>query len=174
MRHSTAIASKLNLAQQKLYYETFLNEMIAIVDDFRGYPFKTAGDCVIGFFPEESGFQWADNVILCGSMMIEIVQKNISPFVESHGLPKLECRVGADFGEAQIIKLRSNKIAFNVDVIGSVMNVAAKIQGKADTNQMFIGQNLAELIYTDYRLCCEQKGEMNGTNYKFFKVNYPI
>jgi class 3 adenylate cyclase len=174
MRHSTTIASTLTLAQQKLYYKTFLNEMIAIVDDFGGYFFKTDGDRVIGFFPEASGFQWVDNVIICGLMMIEIVEKNISPYVESQGLPKLECRVGADYGEAQVIKLRTDKIPFNFDVIGSVMNIAAKIQGKAGTNQMFIGQNLAELIYTEYRVCCEQKGEMNGSNYKFFKVNYRI
>lgn len=173
MRHSTTIASKLTPSQQKLYYETFLNEMIAIVEDFGGYPFKTTGDCVIGFFPEMSGFQWVDNVILCGLMMIEVVEKNISPFVESQGLPKLECRVGADFGAAQEIKLRSDKIPFNFDVIGSVMNIAAKIQGKADTNQMFIGQNLAELTYTGYRMFYQEKGEMNG-RYKFFKVNYPI
>lgn len=174
MRHSTTIAPRLTLPQQRLYYETFLNEMIAIVEDFGGYPFKTTGDCVIGFFLEASGFQWVDNVILCGLMMIEVVEKNISPFVESQGLPKLECRVGADFGVAQEIKLRSDRIPFNFDVIGNVMNIAAKIQGKADTNQMFIGQSLFEQIYTDYRVSCEQKGEMNGNHYKYFKVNHRI
>ena len=172
MRHSTTIASRLNPAQQKLYYETFLNEMIAVLEDFGGSPFKTAGDCVIGFFPETSGFQWADNVILCGLMMIEVVEKNISPYVESKGLPKLECRIGADYGEAQTIKLQSDRIPFNFDAIGSVLNFAAKIQGKADTNQMFIGQNLAELIYTDFRVCCEEKGKLEDGNYRFFYVNY--
>jgi class 3 adenylate cyclase len=174
MRHSTDIALKLNLLEQRLYYETFLNEMIAIIDDFGGNTFKTAGDCVIGFFPEGSGFQWVDNVILCGLMMIEVVEKNLSPYLESKGLPKLECRVGADYGEAQIIKLRSDRLSLNSEVVGSVMNVAAKIQGKADTNEMFIGENLTKRIYTDFRVCCEQKGEMGKNNYKFFKVNYKM
>jgi class 3 adenylate cyclase len=173
MRHSTTIASKLNLSQQKFYYETFLNEMIAVLEDFGGSPFKTDGDCVIGFFPETSGFQWADNVILCGLMMIQVVENNLSPYVESKGFPKLECRIGADYGEAQIITFKSDKIPFDFDAIGSVLNFAAHIQEKADTNQMFIGQNLAELIYTDFRVCCEEKGKLDS-NYKFFYVNYQI
>lgn len=176
IRHSTKIARKMKLYEQKLYYETFLNEMISVVDDFGGYTFKTAGDCVIGFFPEECGFQWADNVILCGLMMIEIVKKNISPHIKSKGLPALECRVGADYGDVQVVKLYSEKLPFSLEVIGSVMNVAAKIQAEADTNEMFIGQNLAELIYTDFRVHCEPKDELkfNGDTYEVFKVNYKI
>lgn len=53
IRHSTKISTKLKSFEQKLYYETFLNEMISIIEDFGGYPFKTTGDCVIGFFLEE-------------------------------------------------------------------------------------------------------------------------
>ena len=176
MRHSTEIARKLKGAEPKLYYETFLNEMISVIEDFGGYPFKTTGDCVIGFFPEERGFQWADNVILCGLMMIEVVKNNISPYFQSKGLPTLECHIGADYGEAQVIKLSSQKLPFNVEVVGSVMNIAAKVQHEADTNQMVIGQNLAELIYTDYRVQCEHKKEMkfNNETYKIFKVNYKI
>jgi adenylate cyclase len=174
MRHSTTIASRLNLVQQRFYYETFLNEMIAVLEDFGGSPFKTGGDCLIGFFPETSGFQWADNVILCGLMMIQVVENNLSPYVESKGFPKLECRIGADYGEVQPIKFKSDRIPFDFDVIGNVLNFAAKIQGEAETNQMFIGQNLAELIYTNFRLCCEEKGTLKDTDYKFLYVNYRL
>jgi len=176
IRHSTKIARKLRPLEQKLYYETFLNEMISIIEDFGGYTFKTTGDCVIGFFPEEGGFQWADNVILCGLMMIEVVKNNISPYLESKGLPALECRIGADYGEAQVIKLSSQKLPFNVEVVGSVMNIAAKVQSNADTNQMFIGENLAEIIYAEYRVDCEYKGDLkfDGDTYKLFKVNYAL
>lgn len=176
IRHSTTIARKLDLSEQKLYYETFLNEMISMIEDFGGSTFKTAGDCVIGFFPEERGFQWADNVIICGLMMIEVIKKNISPHLQSKGLPALECRIGADYGEVQVIKLSSEKLLLKFEVVGSVMNVAAKIQAKADTNQMFIGQNLAELIYTDYREHCEHKGNLkfDGDTYEFYNVSYQI
>jgi class 3 adenylate cyclase len=176
IRHSTKIATKLKPFEQKLYYETFLNEMISIIEDFGGYPFKTTGDCVIGFFLEEHGFQWCDNVILCGQMMIEVVKNNISPYLQSKGLPKLECRIAADYGEAQIIKLCSQKLPFSLEVVGNVMNITAKILSKAETNQMFIGQNLAELIHTEYRVHCEHAGNLqfNSENYKFFKVNYQI
>ena len=175
IRHSTKIASKLNPQQQKMYYKTFLNEMIAVIEDFGGYPYKTVGDCVIGFFFEEGGFQWADSVIICGLMMIEVVKQNISPYLKSKGLPELECRVGADYGEAQIINL-TGKEPLNAEVIGNVMNIAAKIQSCAGTNQMFIGQNLFELIHTPLRLCCEHKGnlDLNGKTYSYYKVNYKI
>ena len=175
IRHSTKIAHKLKPQQQKLYYGTFLDEMIAIIEDFGGYPFKTTGDCVIGFFLEKEGVAWADNVLICGLMMIEVVKQNISPYLKSKGLPELKCRVGADYGEAQIIKL-TGKVPFNIEVIGNVMNIAAKIQSRAETNQMFIGQNLFELLYTDYRLCCEHKGNLhlNGETYSYYKVNYKI
>lgn len=149
--------------------------MIAIIEDFGGYTFKTAGDCVIGFFLEKEGVAWADDVVICGLMMIEVVKQNVSPYLKSKGLPPLECRAGADYGEAHILKL-TGKVPFNVEVVGNVMNVAAKIQSCAKTNQMFIGQNLFELLYTDYRLCCERKGnlDLNGETYSFYKVNYKI
>jgi len=104
------------------------------------------------------------------------VKNNISPYLQSKGLPKLECRIGADYGEAQVIKLSSQKLPFSLEVIGNVMNVAAKILTKAETNQMFIGQNLAELIHTEYRVHCEHVGDLqfNGEIYKFFRVNYQI
>ena len=110
MRSSTSIALKLNRVQMKTYYESYLNEMISILEDFGGYTFKTSGDCVIAFFPASQGFQWADNVIRCGLMMIEVVKNNISPFLKSKGLPELACRIGADFGEAQIISLDSKNL----------------------------------------------------------------
>ena len=176
VRHSTRIAQKLKASEQKLYYETFLNEMISITEDFGGSPFKTTGDCVIGFFPERHGFQWADNVILCGLMMIEVIKNNISPYLQSKGLPTLACRIGADYGEVQIIELYSQKIPFTIEVIGNVMNIAAKIQAKADTNEMCIGQNLSELIYTEYRIQCQPKGvlQFDGDTYKFYSVKCQI
>ena len=107
IRHSTKTARKLNATQQRQYYKTFLKEMIAVIEDFGGSTFKTAGDCVIGFFPESHGFQWADNAITCGLMIIEVVKNNISPYLKSKGLPELSCRIGADYGEAQVSWSRS-------------------------------------------------------------------
>ena len=176
IRHSTQIARKLNVNEQKLYYETFLNEMISVIEDFGGSTFKTTGDCAIGFFPESEGFQWANNVVTCGLIMLEVVKNNIAPYLQSQGLPTLECRIGADYGEAHIIRIYSKKLPINIEVIGSVMNIAAKIQAQADTNQMFIGHNLAQMIYTTYRECCEDKGSLDfdGEKYRFFKVNCQI
>jgi class 3 adenylate cyclase len=175
MRSSTVTARKLDTKQLRVYYKSFLDEMISIVEDFGGTAFKTVGDCVIGFFPLSDGFQWADNVIRCGLTMIEVVNKNLSPFLKGKGLPELACRVGADFGEAQIINLDSKKLAFNVEVVGSVMNVAAKVQSQAGTNQIFIGHNLARLICTDYRQNCERKEMKIGEEtYIAYHVNIQL
>ena len=175
LRKSTLRTYQLNPNQRRLYYGTFLNEMISVINDFGGYPYKTVGDCVVGFFPERRGFGWIDNTITCGLMMIEVVKNVVSPFTESNGLPPTECRIGSDCGEVIPVKL-FGAAPSNIEVVGNVMNIAAKIQSKAETNTMYIGQNLCELIYTDYRLKCKFKGsiDLKGESYKFYRVDYQV
>ena len=172
--HSTAITRQMKSAQRKKYYEPFLNEMVNVANDFGGYPFKTAGDEVIVFFPETGSFAFADNSIICGLMMIETVRKVISPFLETQGLPSLTCRVSTDYGEVTLVRI--DGMIPPVDYVGNVMNFAGKFLKKADENTMLIGQNLFEVIYTDYRLACALKGELDpdGETYKFYQVNYKL
>lgn len=175
MRQSTLRTYPLYSEQRELYYGIFLNEMIAIINDFGGYPYKTVGDCVVGFFPQLGGFGWVDRTIACGLMMIEVVKNVISDFTESKGLPPTECRIGADCGEVIPVKL-TGRAQLHFEVVGNVMNIAAKIQSNANTNTMFIGQNLYEIIYTDYKLECHfiNSINLNGERYKFYRVDYKL
>jgi len=149
--------------------------MISTIKDFGGYVFKTIGDCVLGFFVETGGFQWVDNAFVCGLMLIEVVREVVTPFLVSRDLPRLECRVGADYGEVVAVKT-VRRVPFEIEAVGDVLNLAAKIQGKARPNSMSVGKRLAELIHTDFRLACNLQGTipLNGEEYEYYEVKYRI
>jgi class 3 adenylate cyclase len=171
--HSTTITHKMDSNKRKIYYDVFLNEMTAISNDFGGITFKSMGDELQVLFLKTKGFfRFADNVIACGLMMIEVVKNVVSPFLEYQGLPSLRCRISADYGDASLIKIDGAILSF--DYVGNFMNYAGKFIKDADENTMVIGQRLLEVIYTDYKIACKLKGELpiNHEQYKYYQLDY--
>jgi class 3 adenylate cyclase len=166
---STKTVSSLDPSQVKVYYRSFVNEMTRVVRDLAGYVLKYVGDAVIGFFPSSNGFvNEADHTALCGLVMIEVCRATLSPYLQSKGLPEIACRVGADFGPVDVVALAVTGAYLCVDLVGNVMNIAAKIQAKAGPNQYFIGDQLFKLAHTSYRTQCTRIGELQLPN-----LNYP-
>jgi class 3 adenylate cyclase len=156
-----------------MYYGTFLNEMVNVAKDFGGYTFKTGGDEVIVIFPESGCFAHTDGAILCGLMMIEVIKKVVSPFLQAQRLPSLKCRVSADHGTATIVEVEGIVPPF--ELVGNFMNYAGKFLKFAEENGMVIGENLFKLIHTDYRIACRLKGRLSDYgDYKYYSVDYEL
>ena len=55
---------------------------------------------------------------------------------------ELKIKIEMDFGKNIIVRYGADKENSHVDILGPAMNIAAKIQDKADPNQILIGEDV--------------------------------
>ena len=102
---------------------------------------KNAGDCLIYYFPKthDSNNKLAfKDVIECAITMIS-AHHIINARLYENKLPSLDFRISADYGRLSIAKIASSA---SHDLFGSSMNICSKINSKAATNGIVIGQEL--------------------------------
>jgi class 3 adenylate cyclase len=135
----------------------FAQEMAQTIRHHGGYVLKFVGDAVIGYFlAEESQLQPADNAVLCAKSMLSVIQKGINPILNQYDYPDLAIKIGIDYGENMIVRYGSDSIKSHVDIIGPVMNIAAKIQSMAKPNQLLIGDDVYTRIHPSIQTSFEK------------------
>jgi len=173
---STRTVMSLEPRQVKRFYKIFLDEMTHVIDDFGGHILKFVGDCIIGLFimPNVGWIPYVDSAILCAEMMQNVMKHSISPTVESEGLPPMRCRIALDYGEVQVVEVGVEDIYMSVDVFGNVMNVTSKILSKAEPEEVLIGRNMWDLLYTTHRTRCKKTEtlEIDGNPYEIYMLTY--
>lgn len=86
------------------------------------------------------------------------LQSNISiinglnTFFKRKGLPSIGVRIGLDSGEAAIMTIGSKITKTQKDLIGETINLATKIQGLADPNQILAGEATIRNAHYNYRM----------------------
>ena len=168
MVDSTKISAEMNEMSWCKYYEIFLNSMAKILPRFGGFVIKNQGDSLFYYFPESAkatkyGFM---SCIECSLTMIEEHEK-ICENLKKIGLPCLNYRVSADYGKVVIMKSNTTS---SPDLIGPPVNMCAKINHAAKTNEAVIGGDLYSMVkgFEDYKFK-ELKGFSLG-----FKHPYPV
>lgn len=140
---STHITLSLPEDKVAIIITCFAQEMAATIRHHNGYVLKFVGDAVIGYFvAEENQLQPVDNAILCAKSMISVIQNGINPILNQYDYPDLAIKVGIDYGENMIVRYGADAKKSHVDIIGPVMNIAAKIQNMAKPNQILIGEDV--------------------------------
>ncbi len=168
------------------YYKTFIEKTAEIIQQFGGYVLKNVGDCVIGFFPCGDNInENYDTVVSCGLSEIDMI-KNMNKDFEEKDLPPLNCRVSADFGEAQVVSIQSNGDYSTLDLFGDALNKPTKILHYAKPDQMVIGGDLFASFIENFKEGVKKKFiQMSSDEYGFdFKLihhfdikgkeNYPV
>ncbi len=145
---STHITLELPEDKVAIIITCFAQEMATTIRQYGGYVLKFVGDAVIGYFPaEENQLQSADSAVLCAKSMISVIQNGINPILNQYDYPDLAIKVGIDYGENMIVRYGSDAKKSHVDIIGPVMNIAAKIQNMAKPNQILIGDDVYARIH---------------------------
>lgn len=149
MVNSTTTTAKLTShTELTKYYAIFLNSMAIIIRNFGAKIIKNAGDCLIYYFPRtsDSNNKLAfKDVIECGITMIA-AHRIINARLYENKLPSLDFRISADYGILSIAKIASSA---SHDLFGSSMNIASKINSRAATNGIVIGQELRQNLHED-------------------------
>lgn len=175
MVNSTKISASMPPYKLPLYYETFLNSMSKIIGKFGGRVIKNVGDCLLYYFPNsiDSRIDGLLDCLNCGLAMTE-AQTTICQQLTNQKLPCLSYRVSADCGR---VLLMSTTDSVTLDLIGPPVNMCAKINRYACSNEFVVGGDLYERIkkMPGYRF--EQKSSCNvgfKQSYPVYKVQVPI
>ncbi len=173
MVNSTVVTAGLTDAQVSKYYSIFLNAMATIATNFGSKIIKNAGDCLICYFPACSDtlkLLPLSNALECLMTMID-AWKFINSLLKSEGLPPVNYRISADYGEVEIAQSITSK---NDDLFGSTMNLCAKINSKASENGLVIGSQLYKVLDRHGSLKQDYGFEVAGSYSIHGKENYII
>ena len=165
---STTMTSEMSDEKIAVIISSFSQEMATVIRQYRGYVLKFVGDAVIGYFmAENNGLQVSDSIVNCAKSMIASIQKGINPILQQHDYPELKVRIGIDFGENIIIRYGADVKNSYVDMLGSAMNIAAKIQSKAKPNQILVGEDVFERLHPNTQKKFK-KMEWDNTKWKYY------
>lgn len=172
MVESTKIVSKLTKKQIPVFYRIFSNEIIRVISDFGGTVYKPVGDEIISIFPvpKTGWIPVIDDSIRCARYMRDVTKHAVSLVAESIGLPRIQCRIGADYGEAQIVSIGIGGIFLSTEILGDVMNTTAKIRAKAEPGEIAVGESLYRLLYASYKRRCRELAPLkkDDSEYKVY------
>jgi two-component system response regulator ChvI len=119
--------------------------MTTIAKNYNARIIKNVGDCLIFYFPDtsnNSNLLAFEDVLRCGMTMVN-AHRLINAKLRELGLPPLNYRISADYGEVQLAKSVSSA---RDDLFGSVVNTCSKINPKSPANSMIIGNSLYEVV----------------------------
>ena len=171
---STNTINSLQLNQASRWLLHFLIESTKIIKDFGGEVEKYSGDRVLGLFGTNGGstFDIAQSAIYCGLAIRCVVNKVLKPFYASKGLPKVQVKIGIDYGLVQIDKvgIRGNS---ELSAIGTMVNIASKLENIAAPNQILLGESLFSVSGPDEQKFCEQQTPSEDFTYRQRNTDKP-
>lgn len=147
---STKMSLKLPPEKLSVVISSFVQEMSYVINQCGGFVLKFSGDAVIGYFVGKgSSLQAADDAVGCAESMLMVVKDGINKILsnEDSELPELAIKIGIDFGANTVVQYGSDEKRSLVDLLGASMNMAAKIQGLAQPNQIVVGKDVFDRIH---------------------------
>ena len=154
---STHMALEIPPKKVAIIMSAFAQEMAYVIKQHNGYVLKFVGDAVIGYFVAEANrLLMADNAVNCARSMISVIRDGINPILGQYYYPELKAKIGIDIGQSIVVRYGSNAKMSHVDLLGPVMNIAAKIQNKAAANHILIGSDLYDRLHPETKRMCSR------------------
>ena len=169
MVDSTKISATLGNDRMSRYYQIFLNSMSKILNKFDGKVVKNIGDCLLYYFPVckiKNPEDYLIKSLECSFVMIES-HDFICQYLKKETLPCLDYRISMDYGNVTLMKSSDSA---SIDMIGTPINICAKINRKASTNGIVVGGDIREMLKKVHRYEFE---EIDGYSIGL-KLDYPI
>ena len=144
MVDSTKICAKLGPVKASKYYQVFINSMSKIISEYGGVVIKNIGDCLLYYFPYGGKIEgdYFENCVNASQALLKS-HDTICDHLHEQELPCLNYRVSLDYGN--VIMMNANLSATS-DMIGTPINMCAKINRSAKENGMVIGGDLYEIV----------------------------
>ena len=128
-----------------------VSELSLVVPQFHGHVLNYTGDGFIAYFAEPSFTTKNDLAIDCALTLRLLLYRAINPALEARSLPKLGIRIGSDSGDAVVVTLGDPRTKQHKDIIGAVVNLAAKIQARAEPGTILVGETVDLNLHVAWR-----------------------
>jgi adenylate cyclase len=149
-----------------------MGDLVAL---FHGHVLKHAGDGLIAYFAAPAFIVKADAAVDCAYCIRRLIYDAVNPELEQLGLPTIDVRLGLDGGEAVIEILGSDKTKRHADLIGEVVSLACKIESRAGTGEIFLGETVERNLHFRWRELCKRiKPSQNWTYSVSGSEPYPL
>jgi adenylate cyclase len=144
---STKMSMTLSPDKLVTIIRAFSYEASSVVENYDGYILKYVGDAIIAFFPPGfNKYLTYDKAVRCAKSLISVLSNGINPILKNFECPELAVKVGIDEGETVVVQYAYDKSS-QIDMLGYVMNVAAKITSLTGPNKVSVGENVYKLLH---------------------------
>jgi class 3 adenylate cyclase len=151
IKGSTRLQTSSNWRTFARTINTVLTELAELVALFHGHVLKYTGDGLIAYFAEPIFIIKSDAAVDCAYCIRRLIYDAVNPELEQAGLPPIEVRLGLDGGEAAIEILGSPRTKRLADIIGDVVSLACKIESRAGTGEVFLGETVERHLHFRWR-----------------------
>jgi class 3 adenylate cyclase len=159
LRNFTAISEKLEPEKVIKVLNRYFAKMIDVIDRYEGIIVDFYGDSVLVFFDGMTSdvAQRAADAVKCAMEMQE-AQKDFALEMQEKGLPELQMGIGIHTGEVILGNIGAETRA-KYGVVGSNVNLTARIQGTASGGKIVISEQTREeldgriAVSGDFKVC---------------------
>lgn len=148
---STRLSQSLSPEVYARVVSVVVTELAEVVPLFNGHVLKHTGDGLIAYFPEPSLIRMNDMSIDCAMTMTRVLTEAINPALQGVGHPTLNLRLGLESGDAYVVTLGTLASKRHRDLIGAVINIAAKIQAAAAPGDVVVGESMDRHLHNSWR-----------------------
>jgi class 3 adenylate cyclase len=153
--------------------QTYSREIALMCEGFHGRVLKYMGDGLILYFPTGTMARKHDFAVDCAMSLRDLVLVGINSALKTARMPVLSCRVGVDSGNANVVTIGDGATMNNIDIVGVVVNVAAKIEKNAPVNEICVGESVAMNVHTMWLKRLVRLPEPQDWPYKNSETNQP-
>jgi class 3 adenylate cyclase len=154
IKGSTKLQTSTNRQTFAATITALLTEIAELVALFHGHVLKFTGDGLIAYFAPPTFIIKNDAALDCAFCLRRLIYDGINPELELAGLPAIDVRLGLDAGEAAIVVLGSDQTKRHADLIGEVVSLACKIESRAGTGEIFLGETVHRNLHFSWRELC--------------------
>lgn len=148
---STKMSQELSREKYIKVISVFLGEVSQLIYGFNGCVLKYTGDGLIAYFAEASYIGKNDIAVDCAMSVKYFILEGLNTVFSENGLSQLGFRIGLDSGEITVTTIGLMKSQAYKDLIGQTINLATKIQGLAEVNQIAAGEATIKNSHYMYR-----------------------
>ncbi len=167
---STKLSTELSPMRLGRWVREFSQEATFVIESFDGHVLKYVGDAVIAYFIHENNPKKnANNAVLAAKVLIQVVKHSVNPIMKKRGLPTLSLHVGIEHGKNSVLLYGHDKKNAHIDLIGLAFNLAAKMESISGANQIVIGDNVYQKLYTEQK---KNFKKVAAKKWKYHHVEY--
>jgi class 3 adenylate cyclase/tetratricopeptide (TPR) repeat protein/ABC-type transport system involved in cytochrome c biogenesis ATPase subunit len=155
---STEMATRIDAEDMREVINGYQNTVAGVVSRFEGFVAKFMGDGVLCYFGwPRANEDDAERAVRAGLSIIEAVKKTKAP----NGSP-LATRIGIATGVVIVGDMIGSGATQEAAVVGETPNLAARLQGVAQPNQLVLPQETRRLLGNTYKLTSIGAQDLKG------------